>query len=58
MENTDSKFVKGLFSLLSWIFSTGPLLYAIWVHDWLLLGLVLIAEIGVALGIAIKNHGK
>ena len=57
-ENTDSKFVKGLFGVSAWLLTTLPLLYAVYAHEWLMLGLILGAECGVAIGIAIKNHSS
>lgn len=54
-DKTDAKFVRGFFSLIAWMFNTLPILYAIYSHQWLMLGLLVVSMFGVVLAIAIKD---
>ena len=55
MSMDDRSFVKGFFLTIAWFANTGPIVYALIQHDWLYVGLLVIASMGVAVHIAAKD---
>lgn len=54
-ENADSSFVRGFFNLCSWLATMLPPLYALYLHQWTWMVLILISEVGAVVGYAIKK---
>jgi hypothetical protein len=55
-ENLDTKFAKGLFSLISFVMTTGWLIYGLVKHEWLLIVAVLSTMIGTTIAVVLKNR--
>jgi hypothetical protein len=55
MENIDSKFIRALSNIIAWIFTTGWIIYALVIHNWLLLVAVITSCIGATIIASLKK---
>ncbi len=54
-ENTDSKFVRGFVLTVAWMCSTLPLIYAVYAHEWLWLGLLILSMCGAVVNQSVRK---